>query len=374
MPLRPVDRDVLEDISQDISQSNYGFLYVDRVRDDLKDQYQSREKGRLKAPKLSTSDVKESLRDLAEDENYSLERIRSGVFYWDPFGSGTRTGITERLKGVFRDQMVVTTEDLRKAFDLAHEDADFFAKQLRRQNLVMRIAAGSRDYYSVGSRLKEETGEDDLKGKLKRRATHGKLSHGQLEEAISVAATSDVIGYLQGEGLIIDMDGEYLVRSALDEFAEKLADDLGDDVSRAFEDAGNVMPTGEYDSLIESEIEVRSNVLAHVRSSGADIGKRDVIEAVREQYDDEDGDPHVEVLDARSLAVAVEPFDRMVEGRAEDLTRPLLQDLTATTADNLKQELREEIEDLHLTTSDAGNAYARTKVRERGEALIDERF
>jgi len=373
MPLRPVDRDVLEDISQDITQSNYGFLYVDRVRDDLKDQYQSREKRRLKAPKLSNSDMKEALRDLAEDENYSLERIRSGVFYWDPFGSGTRTGITERLKGVFRDQMVVTTEDLRKAFDLAHEDADFFASQLRRQNLVMRIAAGSRDYYSVGSRLKEETGEDDLKGKLKRRSTHGKLSHGQLEEAISVAATSDVIGYLQGEGLIIDMDGEYLVRSALDEFAEKLADDLGDDVSRAFDDAGNVMPTGEYDSLVESEIEVRSNVLAHVRSSGADVDKRDVVEAVQDEYDEE-GDPHIEVLEARSLAKATEPFERMVEARAEDLTRPLLQDLTAATADSLKSELREEIEELHLTTSDAGNAYARTQVRERGEELIDERF
>ncbi|WP_284063635.1 hypothetical protein [Halobaculum halobium] len=238
----------------------------------------------------------------------------------------------------------------------------------------MRIAAGSRDYYSVGSRLKEETGEDDLKGKLKRRSTHGKLSHGQLEEAISVAATSDVIGYLQGEGLIIDMDGEYLVRSALDEFAEKLGDDLGDDVARSFDDAGNVMPTGEYSSLIESEIEVRSNVLAHVRSSGADIGKRDVIEAVQSEYNDDAADPHIDVLDARSLAVAVEPFEQMVEARAEDLTRPLLQDLTAATADSLKQELRESIDDLHLTTSDAGNAYARTQVRERGEELIDERF
>lgn len=373
MPIRPADRDALEDISQEVAQANYGFLYLDRVREEIKDQYRSRETGRLKAPSLSASDLREALREMADDENYSLERIRGGVFYWDPFGAGIRTGITERLKGIFRNQMVVTTEDLRQTFDLAHEDADFFATQLRRQDLVMRIAAGSREYYSVGHRLKEETGEDDLDGKLKRRSVHGKISHGQLEEAISVAATSDVIGYLQGEGLIIDMDGEYLVRAALDEFATNLAAELGDDVARAFEDAGHVMPVGEYDSLVESEIEVRSNALAHVRSSGADLSKRDVVAAVQAEYEDGD-DLDVEVLDARNLAVHVEPFERMVEARAEELVRPLLDDLTATTADALEEELRAEVEDLHLTTSDSGNAYARTRVREHGETLIDEKF
>ncbi|WP_435143346.1 hypothetical protein [Halobaculum sp. P14] len=373
MPLRPVDRDVLEDISQDIAQDNYGFLYVDRVRDQLKDQYESREKSKLKAPTLSTSETKEALREMAEDENYSIERIRSGVFYWDPFGTGTRTGITERLKGVFRNQMVVTTEDLRKAFDLAHEDAEFFANGLRRQDLVMRIAAGSREYYSVGRRLKEETGEDDLEGKLKRRSVHGKISHDQLEEAISVAATSDVIGYLQGEGLIIDMDGEYLVRAALDEFGKQTAADLADDVVSAFEDAGHVMPLREYETLLESEIDVRSNVLAHVRSSGADLSQDDVISAVREEFATDD-EPTIEVLDSRNLAVHREPLEAQVESHATELTRPVLRDTTAATADSLKSEIRDDIEELHVTTSDEGNAYVRKQIRERAEELIDEEY
>lgn len=372
MALRPVDRDTLEDISQDIVQTNYGFLYVDRVRDELKDKYESREKGRLKAQSLSNADLKQALRDMAEDENYSLERIRSGVFYWDPFGAGTRTGITNELEAVFRSRMVVTTEDLRKRFDLAHEDADFFATQLRRQDLVKRIAAGTREYYSVGTRLREETNEDDLEGKLERRGTHGKISHDQLEEAISVAATSDVIGYLQGEGLIIDMDGEYLVKSAGSQFAAKLATDIQEDVVGTFEDAGNVMPIKEYDSLLESEISARSNVLEHVRSSGADIRRRDIIERVRSAL--ADGDPEIEVLDSQKLAVQTDAFDEMVERRAKDLVNPLVSEQPATTANTLKSEFREEVEDLHLTTSEAGNAYARTKVRERGEQVIDETF
>ena len=373
MTLRPVDRDILDGITQAITQENYGFLYIDRAHEEIKDQYESREKSVLKAGSLSTSEIREALRKMADDENFSIERIRSGVFYWDPFGRGTRAGINDRLKGIFRDRIVVTTENIRQAFDLAHKDADFFADELRREGLLMRVAAGNREYYTVGTRLREETGEDDIDGKLKRRSVHGKISHEQLEDAIDVVATADVIGYLQSEGLVIDMEGAYLVTAALDEFARKAADDVADDVVAAFEDAGFVMPLREYEALVEAELDARSNVLAHVRSSGADLGQRDVIGAVRDRLAAEDG-PGIETPDSEEIAVHRTPLDAQVENHAENLTRPVLADKTAATADTLKQGVREEIEALHLTNSAEGNAYVRARITEAAERRIDEEY
>lgn len=246
MSLRPPDRDMLADVCRSIANESYGFLYIDQVKDQIQAEYESRDKSRLRAQALSTSDIKEAMGTIANDDVTGFEKIRPGVYYYDPFGAGADSDIATELTALFRGQLVVTSEDIRDRFDLAIDDVDFFIRELRDRDLLLRIAAGNRDYYTVGSRLKEQTDDQGLDGRLQNRATNGRISHEQLEHAISVEATSDVINYLQSEGYVIDLEGEYLVRSSLEAFGADLARTIEETVVEEFEEAGYVVPESEY--------------------------------------------------------------------------------------------------------------------------------
>jgi len=311
MSLRPVDRDVLSDACRSIAKENYGFVYVDRDEEDIKSEYQTGDKGLMNADSVSTADVKDGLEKIAGEETSPFERIRAGVYYVDPFGSGIGIdmggdmGIADELQQLFRNQIVITTEQLRQHFDLAHDDAEFFAEELRTNDrgLVMRIVAGNRDYYTVGSKLKDQVtgGGEDLQDKLIHRSRNGTLSHDKLEDAISVSAVSDVIDYLQTEGYVIDLDGEYLVPAAIEEFTRWLAAEIEDDVLAAFADANYVLPASEYHALLEEEIQRRSNVLSAVRSSRASTTDDEIVNAVTERFES-DNSPQVEVIVSPSTA------------------------------------------------------------------------
>ena len=373
MPLRPVDQDALAEACRSIARTNYGFVYVDRDQDQIKNAYESQDKSMLHTDSLSTSQIKEPLREIAGDDNFPFEQIRSGVFYMDPFGVGIDMGIAGELQRLFRSQIVITTEELRQRFDLAHDDAEFFASELHDRDLVMRIVAGNRDYYTVGPKLKDHVDGDgeDLNDKLAHRSMNGKISHGQLEEAITVSAVSDVIDYLQTEGYVIDLDGEYLVPAAIDEFTRWLAGEIQSDVIDAFETTGYVMPVSEYDSLLTEQIESRSNVLAGVRSSRGDTSEREILQSVKERF--ASGDEPQLVTENR-LAVHAGPIEEEIETHAQELVRPVLNDTTAGTPSSMLEDVKPDIDELRLAQTDAANEYLRGRITDRAEELIREDF
>lgn len=377
MPLRPVDRDVLSDACRSIAQDNYGFVYVDRDEEEIKSEYQTGEKGLMNADSVSTTDVKSELEEIAAEENTPFERIRAGVYYLDPFGIGIDMGVADELQELFRNQIVITTEQLRQHFDLAHDDAEFFAEELRANDrgLVMRIVAGNRDYYTVGPKLKDHVGGsgEDLEDKLTHRSRNGTLPHDKLEDAISVSAVSDVIDYLQTEGYVIDLDGEYLVPAAIEDFTRWLASEIEDDVLAALADANYVVPASEYRSLLEEEIERRSNVLSAVRSSRGSTTEKQIVDAVVERFKSDDS-PTVEVVESAGVAVHRGPADEEVESHANEIVRPVLRDTTAGTPSSMLDDVRPDIDDLRLASADRANDYLQTEIEERAEELIREDF
>lgn len=375
MPLRPVDRDVLADACRSIAKDNYGFVYVDRDKEQIKSEYQSQDKSLVHADSLSVSGIKESLEELATEENTPFERIRPGVYYVDPFGFGIDMGIAPGLQQLFQSQIVTTTERLKNEFDLARDDVEFFASELRDRGLLMRIVAGNRDYYTIGSSLKDHVkGEgEDLDDRLSGKTMNGKLSHRKLEGEISVPAVSDVIDYLQNEGYVVDLDGEYLVPGSVEDFTDWLAREIETDVVDAFEDAGFVMPVSEYESLLVEEIDDRSNVLPAVRSSRGDVDERDILENVKEQFADETTQQD-RIEEEDGLVIHAEWVEEEVEGHAEELVRPVLNDTTASTPSELLDEVKDDVEDLRLATTGEANTYLRERITNRAEELIDERF
>ena len=375
MPLRPVDRDVLSDACRSIAQDNYGFVYVDRDEEEIKSEYQTGEKGLMNADSVSTADVKDGLEEIAAEETSPFERIRAGVYYVDPFGIGIDMGVADELQELFRNQIVITTEQLRQHFDLAHDDAEFFAEELRTNDrgLVMRIVAGNRDYYTVGPKLKDHVGGsgEDLDDKLIHRSRNGTLSHEKLEDAISVAAVSDVIDYLQTEGYVVDLDGEYLVPAALDEFTRWLADEIESEVIEAFDDSGHVMPAAEYDSLIRSEVERLSDVFSAVRSSRGDTSEREVLTGVRDRLAD---NIQIEVDERHGIAAKRDAVEADIESYSDEIVQDVLGGKSTMSLPNAKEAGREQVDQLQLAVTDTANSYLRDQITERVHEQIEEEF
>lgn len=371
MPIRPADHDVLEDITQSIAESNSGFVYVDRVHDSIKNEYEAASTGIFKASTLKRSDIREALSNMGADENHTIEEIRTGVYFWDPFRAGVEMDITSKLEGLFRSQMVVTGDMIREALELAREDTEFITNKLSRQELVKPISAGTTEYYIGGEDLE---GEANLGEKLKRRGSYGTISHEQLESALSVSATSDVIGYLQADGYIIDLDGSYLVTSALDDYIEKVVRDVADDIETTFESNTYVLPLEEFTTHLKEEVRSRSDVLVQISRSRADLTEHEFLTLLREAFTEEESPLEIEISDSDDVATLEPPLQEMIDAKARELTKPLLNKETASSADTMKQTVEDDVAELQLAPTEAGSAYIRQRIRTRGNELIDEQF
>lgn len=364
MTLLPVDTDVLEDVCRDIAQDNYGFVYVADQKKELKSGYESADVGLLNARSLTASELREALTGMTADEFVDLDQLRDGVFYVDPFGVKGNMNITRELTNLFGQRLVVTGETLRSRFSLAIDDLDFFVDELAERDYVRRITAGKRDYYTIGPQLKEHADDVGLDSRLQSEASDGKIAHGDLESVIDVAATSDVIRYLDREGYIVDLDGEYLVEEAIDEYAQFLATEIEEAVENEFEESSYVLRSGEFEQVVENEIDTRFDVLSKARTV-----RPDILEGARDTLTDRLGLEH-----GREMVEVVEPFRAV----AEDHARRIRSDVKAET-DQLPGTLPEWIElaedhfeELQVSSTTAVNEHVRDAVRERYRSLVNE--
>ncbi|WP_115865211.1 hypothetical protein [Halorussus litoreus] len=367
MPLRPTDTDVLADICTSVALQNHGFLYVDRVGDEIRSQYESSDTGALKASSLSRTDIKKAMDDIVSDEYSELQRLRTGVYYYDPFGTGDNREITAELTALFRQQLVVTSEKLRSRFEVAIDDIDFFTEELEDRRLLKRVAAGERDYFTIGSQLKEQAGEAGVEARLQEKATYGKLSHDQLEKVINVSATADVIRYLEAEGFVIDLDGEYLVQSdeAIAEFGAYLARQIGDDVATEFESSAYLLPAEEFSQLVENEVSERSDVLAQAREV-----RGDVLDATEDALADDLG-----LEEDAPVVRQGDEFEAYVDRRAEEIQREVTSsDERLATESDFHDVGHPMIEEIHVGTAQQANEYARDAIRDRFDEMVADQF
>ncbi|GAB6878432.1 hypothetical protein JCM17823_07060 [Halorubrum gandharaense] len=369
MSLRPVDTDTLGEISIEVAKENFGFLYVDRVANEIRERYESSDTPLMKAGNLSRSDVKEALQNIASEDWENIERIRSGVFYYAVFSTGPPERVLNRLRDLFMStQQVVTAEQLREEFNLAIEDTEFFAEKLVSNGLLSRIATGSREYYSVGPKLKEKTGQNQLKDELIKQSRNGTpvgvLSHEELEQIISVNATSDVIHYLEGQlGLLSDLDGEYLVWGSIEQYGEWMAEEIAEDVADEFESTGYAMPKQEYREVVRARIEARSSILKQLSRQK----RTEAVDAVQEGLT-----TIAEIHINGPVAVHEAPLEDEIAAHAEKIVDPILADGSGAAMATLKQEAKEEVADLHLADDEKANKHLRSRVQDRTETLIEE--
>jgi hypothetical protein len=363
--IRPVDEEALQDICRDIALDNFGFLYVNDHKDQIQTEYESSETGLTKAGSLSLSDIEGTLQDIAEDDISPFERRRSGVYYYDPFETREGSRVSDELKSIFTYDLVVNTQTIESRFDIAPTDVDFFTDELKRENYVQRIAAGDRDYFVSGPRLKDETsGDASVDSRLQEEAKHGTISHADLETVVDVAATSDVIRFLEKNDFIADLDGEYLVKNAIDQYAAHLATEIGDSAAAEFGDVG-VLPQSEFEQVLRNEIDELFDVLPHLSRPDAD----NLVAAVRSEVADEHG---LEVN--RELVIDTEQFESYVARRAEQLRDDIESEHELATPSDYHDHGRPDIDDIEVSDAQRVNKHVREAISAEFDSLVDQRF
>lgn len=366
MTILPVDMDVLEDVCRDIAQDNYGFVYVADQKSDIKSGYENADVGTLNAGSLAASDMRKALSEMSADEFVDLDQLRDGVYYVDPFGVKGNMNITRELTNLFGQRLVVTGETLRSRFSLAIDDLEFFVDELTERDYLRRITAGKRDYYTIGPKLKEHADDVGLDARLEREASNGKIAHSDLESVIDVNATSDVIRYLDREGYIVDLNGEYLVEEAIDEYAEFLADEIKETVETEFEESNHALRVGEFEQVVENAIDSRFDVLSAARSV-----RTDILRETRSTLVDRLG-----LAEGLEIVTVKEPFDRLVDERA----RRILSEVKAeydvfASPSEFTERAEEQFEELQVAHDDRVNDHVREAVVDRYETIVaDEEF
>lgn len=362
--LRPIDIDTLEDVCESIARKNYGFIYVTENKDEIKSAYEGADTGLLKADELSTSEIREGLGEIAADDLTDFDQLRDGVFYIDQFGAVGNEEITNELTMLFSQQLVVTGERLRSVFSLAIDDLDFFVDELESRGYLRRIRAGQNDYYTLGPKLKEGAGDVGLDSQLAGEAVNGKISHSDLESVIDVSATTDVIRYLEKEDLIIDLDGEYLVQSLLDEYGQYLAEEIADAVESEFEAATYVLQDAEFEQVIQNEISDRFDVFSHAREIEAEI-----IAKTKASLQDRLG-----IKTDRSIATQTEKFEQHIQSEA----RRILGDVKAEVdtepgkIDGWVEAAEEHFEEIRISNTTAVNEHIRNKIESQYKETVNE--
>lgn len=366
MSLRPIDTDVLEDICNSIARENYGFIYVTDDKNEVKAAYEQANTGRLNASTLSISDIRKGLSEIAGNELTDFEQIRDGVFYCDQFGAVGNEEITDELTMLFSQKLVVTGERLRSAFSLAIDDLEFFVDELESRDYLRRIRAGQNDYYTIGTKLKERAGADEvgLDSQLAHDAVAGRISHSKLEDAIDVSATTDVIRYLENQDLIVDLDGEYLVMSLLDEYAQHLAGEIEETVEAELETAKYVLQRGEYDEVIKNGIRSHSDILSHARSIETEL-LDEVEAAVADRLGVE--------LD-RDIVVQTDEFDQHTTAEARRIHADVKSELDVEPGKlgEWVTAAEDHFEEIRVSNTPAVNDHIQSVIKERYREVVNE--
>jgi hypothetical protein len=363
--IRSVDEETLQDICRDIALDNFGFLYVNDHKDQIKSSYTTAETGWTKKGDLSLSDIEETMESIADDDIVPFDRRRSGVYYYDPFETREGSRVSDELKSIFTYDLVINRQTLEKRFDIAPTDVDFFASELEGEDYIQRIATGDRDYYVSGPRLKDETsGDASVDSRLQEEANHGTISHADLETVIDVAATSDVIRFLEKNDFIVDLDGEYLVKNAMDAYASHLAGEVEDEALSEFGDIG-ILPLSEFEQVIQNEVDEVFDVLPHLGRKDAE----ELITALREELAASHG------LDvARDLVIDQERFEPYVTRRAEQIRDDIEDEYELAAPSDYHEHGDPEIEEIEVSDAGRVNKYVRESIKEAFSVLVDERF
>jgi hypothetical protein len=372
MALRNPDPEIVEDIVREEADDVNGLLNLPEARQAIQQKYRERyqeKHGRVSsyAPKASHEDIRSILQDFASDDQRDIQHVDDEVYFDSPFTSLNTSGereVLDRLTDIYHLYVVFSGVRIRQEFDVPVNNSEFFLKRLEEQELVERLSH-AQDVFTIGQKLAQITDEPSIEEQLRERATEGIIKNDKFEEIIDAPATEEVVSLFVNRDYLVDMDGEYLVESALNDYIDRLTREVLPGIETKFENADYAMRATEYRSAVNQSVREQSDLLSHAPNM-----EDDILEGVREGVRD-DLDLESVTHDGRALLVQREEFEAEVESVVDSVSEEVLSQ-DHTRAGDYFDAADDRIETVGIPGGAAVNDYYRETIRDRCHDRINQ--
>lgn len=355
MPVRSPDSEALENAVRAAADDLTGYVILSEKRNVIQTKYGEQDTGLLSPSSVSHDDIRSGLQEFSEDGQRDIEHIADEAYFVNPFtgGGDTDQEIIDRIEEMYRDHIAFSGETLRRNFDLPIDYADHFIDSLEQRNLTERLSR-THDVYTIGSRLQKKSEEPGIEDRLESEAKHGIITNERFEEIIDAPAIPPVTKMFERDNYIVDLDGKYLVLSAIDDYERYLARQITDKIEQEFD--GPVMLESTFESEVENHALTHSSDLSALSASRQNDIIAGVESQIRERLDIES-----ETVDGTSIVVLSAALEDTVNEKAEEIYPRVVEENHAV-AEAYYEHAEEEVGDISIEGGEMVNEYLRSAV------------
>lgn len=353
---RSPDKEALEDAVRAAANDLNGYVNLPEKRSFIQSEYQEKRSGRLNAPDVSHDDIRDGLNGFAEDSQKDIEHVEKEVYFVNPFSAspGDNEEIIDRIEDTYRVHIVFSGETLRRTFNLPMDHADYFIDSLVKRNMLQRLSR-THGVYTIGSQLEEHINQPGIDERLANESTNGIITNDKMETIVDSPVIPAVTSMFESDGYILDLDGEFLVMSTIDEFESYIASEIKQDVRDKFN--GPVMLESSFKSEVKSHIRHHSSRLSSISAQDTRSKIIDgVEECLRERLNIESRETN-----GSSIVVLGDELEDAIQEGADGIY-PGVRDENHATARAYYESAEEEVNSISTDGGELVNEYLRDAV------------
>lgn len=364
MALRDPDMEALEDAIRVASNDLNGYVNLPEKRSFIQSEYAENRTGRLSSPEVSHDDIRQALNKFADDGQKDIQHVDGEVYFVNPFSAtpGGDKKIINRIEETYRVHIVFSGETLRRTFDLPMDHAEYFIDSLVDRDLLQRLSR-THNVYTIGSQLEQQSSEPGISERLAKESTNGIITNDKMETIVDSPVIPAVTTMFENDGYILDLDGEFLVLNALDDFQKHLATQIEPDVRSEFD--GAVLLESTFENAIENYLRHHSERLSKISKTDT---RSTIIDGVEETLREELG-IESRTADGSSIVVMTDELKDTVQEKA-DTIYPRISEQNHATAQAYYEAAEMEVESISTDSGTLVNEYLRKAVLDEVWARI----
>lgn len=363
MPIRNVDKDVLEDVVRETADSTTGFLELPEDRNYIQREYEERVDSIFSVSSLTHDQIRSVLDEFDSDGQKEINHVTNEVYMVNPFSTVEEDGtnpVQETVLDMYRSNVVFDADTIRREFNIAPEYAEFFVEELRRKGILKRLSR-SPEVYTISEDLEQAAGANSVEDRIKREAANGIITNDRFERLVSAPLIDEVTELFESEGYIIDLGGEYLVRDAVEDYAGSLTDSVEDDIEQEFIESDYLILESTYRKELKRRLRSVSDALPHISDSSV---RNDIIDHVDGELRDRFGLDTRETESGEAVVVMSNAISSEIDETSEEVFISVRQNDYAK-AERYYEAADGQIEDVSVSGNETISQYFRDAVREQ---------
>lgn len=361
---RTPDKEALEDAVRAAANDLNGYVNLPEKRSFIQSEYAEKRNSHINSPEVSHEDIRTGLNDFAEDSQKDIQHVENEVYFVNPFGASPDEDeeIIDRIEDTYRVHIVFSGETLRRTFDLPMDHADYFVDSLVDRDLLQRLSR-THDVYTIGSQLEKHSDEPGIDDRLANESTNGIITNDKMEKIVDSPVIPAVTSMFESDGYILDLDGEFLVMNAIEDFESHLANEVEQEVRDEFDEP--VRLESGFQSTVRNKAQDYSSRLSKIPNQET---KSNIIKGVEENLRERLG---IESRDTEESSIVVirDELEDTIQEKA-DTIYPRVADENHATARAYYESAESEVSSIATNGGQLINEYLRNAVRDEVWARI----